>query len=95
MKRIRRARTLWCVWLMVALAPALASTHPHDDPETKAPRNLLLVVDARARLRNGKAQMTFADLKPGQRLRATVERQHDDGGRERWRAFQVSLDMRT
>ena len=112
---------IWCACVMVALAPALAGTHPHDepeiytlkgtvtkvdvanrafeldtlDPETKAPRNLLLFVDARARLRNGKAPLNLVDLRPGHRLRATVERQHDETGRERWRAFQVSVEMRT
>jgi hypothetical protein len=56
---------------------------------------MLLFVDAKVKLRNGKARMTLGELKRGQRVTCVVERDHGDGGGERLTAFEIRLDTRT
>jgi hypothetical protein len=113
----RPPRALWCASLILVLAAASASGHPHDDPETfvlrgtltkvdlvnqaiemdiitpkmKAGQNLLLFLDKKAKIRNGKARMDVAELKASQQVRCTVERMHQDGKADRLIAFEVQL----
>jgi hypothetical protein len=65
------------------------------DPKTKTTRNMLLFVEAKAKLRNGRARMTLAELKPGQRVRCEVERNHKEDGSERLMAFDIRLETRS
>ena len=65
------------------------------DSKTKATRNMLLFVEAKAKLRNGKARITLLELKPGQRVRCEVERNHKEDGSERLITFEIRLETRT
>ena len=65
------------------------------DPTTRAPRNLLLFLDKKVKLRNGKAKLDVTELKPGQRVICTVEREPDEGGADRMVAFEIQLRPRT
>jgi hypothetical protein len=62
------------------------------DPSTKAPRNMLLFVDKKVKLRQGRARVELGALAPGQRVTCTVERVHNEGGRDRLTAFEIRLD---
>ena len=63
------------------------------DRKTNTVRNLLLFVDAKVKLRKGKARIGLGDLRPGQRVTCTAEREYVDGG-ERLRAFEIRLETR-
>ena len=63
--------------------------------KTKTTRNMLLFVEAKAKLRNGKARITLVELKPGQRVRCEVERNHKEDGSERLIAFEIRSETRT
>jgi hypothetical protein len=65
------------------------------DSKTKTTRNMLLFVEAKAKLRNGRARITLVALKPGQRVRCEVERNHKEDGSERLIAFEIRLETRT
>jgi hypothetical protein len=61
------------------------------DPRTKQVRNLLLVLDKKVKLRNGKAKVELASFKPGQRVNCTVERTYDDADVERLVALSIQM----
>jgi hypothetical protein len=65
------------------------------DSKTKTTRSMQLFVEAKAKLRNGRARITLAELKPGQRVRCEVERNHKEDGSERLIAFDIRLETRT
>lgn len=65
------------------------------DSKTKTSRNVLLLVDRKAKLRNGKARMNLEELNPGQQVRCEVERNHKEDGSERLTAFEIRLESRT
>jgi hypothetical protein len=67
------------------------------DTRTKTPRNLLLFVDRKVKIRNGKTHVKFAELHRGQRVLCTVERKHQEGreDRERLTVFEIRLDVRS
>ena len=67
------------------------------DSKTKARRNLLLFVDRKAKISNGKTRMALGELQPGQRVTCAVERKHQEGreDRERLTVFQIRLDARS
>ena len=67
------------------------------DSRTKARRNLLLFVDRKVKIRNGKTRMALGELQPGQRVTCTVERQHQEGreDRERLTVFEIRIDVRS
>ena len=56
---------------------------------------MLLFVEAKAKLRNGKARISLVELKPGQRVTCEVERNHKEDGSERLLAFEIRLEART
>ena len=60
------------------------------DPRTKQPRNYLLFLDKKAKLRHGKVRLAIDELKPGQRLICTAELRHDGADDERWIASECS-----
>jgi hypothetical protein len=59
---------------------------------TKAVRNMLLFVDAKVKLRQGKARMALGELRPGQRVTCIVERDHNEGGGDRLVAFEIRVE---
>jgi hypothetical protein len=61
------------------------------DRQTKARRNLLLFVDPKVNIRNGKTRLSLADLRHGQRVRCRVVRRHQEGRdhRERLVVFEI------
>jgi hypothetical protein len=61
------------------------------DPDTKDPRNLLLFLDKKLKLRRGKAKIDLAELKAGQQITSTVEVTHDEGEVERFVALDIQL----
>lgn len=61
------------------------------DPRTKQPRNYLLLLDKRAKIRDGKVRLGIDDLRQGQRVTCTAELRHDAADDERWIASQVEL----
>lgn len=65
------------------------------DAKTKIARNLLLFVDAKVKLRNGKARINLEELRPGQRVTCDVERNHKEDGSERLTAFEIRLEARS
>jgi hypothetical protein len=65
------------------------------DSKTKATRNMLLFVEAKAKLRNAKARISLLELKPGQRVRCEVERNHKEDGSERLITFEIRVETRT
>jgi hypothetical protein len=65
------------------------------DRKTKATRNILLFVDAKVKIRQGKARMTLEQLRPGQRVTCVVERDHKDGGGERLVAFEIRVETQS
>lgn len=62
------------------------------DPRTKTPRNFLVFVDRKAKLRHGAAKVTPADLQAGQRVTLTVENQHTTAGADRLVAFEIRIE---
>jgi hypothetical protein len=67
------------------------------DNRTKAPRNQLFFVDRKVKIRAGRTRLQLTDLRPGQRVRCTVERQHSDGREDLARliVFEIRLDARS
>ena len=63
------------------------------DPSTKRPRNLLLFVDKKVKLRRGKSRITLSDLKAGQQVGSTVELTHDESEVERFIALEIQLQQ--
>ena len=61
------------------------------DPETKRPRNVLLFLDQKVKLRRGKARLHLGELKVGQQVNATVELTHDEAQAERFVALGIQL----
>jgi hypothetical protein len=64
------------------------------DSKTKTSRNLLLFVDRKVKLRNGKARMNLEELTPGQRVTCEVERNHKEDRSEQLTAFEIRLETR-
>ena len=62
------------------------------DPWSKKPRNLLLFVEAKAKLRDGKARVALSSLQPGQRVIVVAEVQHTQAGADRLLAFDITTD---
>lgn len=65
------------------------------DQHTKQPRNLLLFLDKKVKLLNGKAKVDLSAFKPGQRVNCTVERTHDAAEVERLVALAIQLPLAT
>ena len=65
------------------------------DPDTTTPRNMLLFVDAKVKVRQGKTRMTLGELRPGQRVTCVAERDHKDGQGERLTAFEIRVETRS
>jgi hypothetical protein len=67
------------------------------DRATKAARNMLLFVDRKVKIRNGKVRVELAGLQRGQRVTCSVERQHQEGreDRERLTVFEIRVDARS
>ena len=65
------------------------------DRATKAPRNLVLFVDKKVKIRNGKARLELAQLQQGQRVTCSVERAHHDGQDDRLTVFEIRVDPRS
>jgi hypothetical protein len=61
------------------------------DRKTKAVRNMLLFVDAKVKLRQGKTRINLGELRPGQLVTCIVERDHKEGGGERLTAFEIRV----
>ena len=61
------------------------------DPGTKRPRNLLLLLDKKVKLRHGKTRISLGDLKVGQLVDSTVELTHDEADTERFVALEIQL----
>ena len=61
------------------------------DPGSKRPRNLLLFLDKKVKLRRGKTRMGLSDLKVGQQVDSTVELTHDEADTERFVALEIQL----
>jgi hypothetical protein len=70
---------------------AIGRSRSTNTSRTKAGQNLLLFLDKKAKVRNGKSRMDVAELKAGQQLRCTVGRMHQDGKADRLIAFEVQL----
>jgi hypothetical protein len=63
------------------------------DPNTKRPRNLLLFLDKKVKLRRGKAKIELADLKPGHKVSSMVELTTDDEQSERFVALEIQIQQ--
>ena len=61
------------------------------DPISKKPRNLLLLLDKKAKLRRGKTRINLSDLKVGQQVDSTVELTHDEAQAERFIVMDIQL----
>lgn len=61
------------------------------DPRTKRPINVLLFLDKKVKIRNGKARLAVADLRMGDRVTCTAELTDDDSGAERWTSSNMQL----
>ena len=48
------------------------------DKKTKTTRNLLLFIVPKAKIRNGKTRVGILELRPGQRVRCTIVREHPE-----------------
>jgi hypothetical protein len=59
------------------------------DPGTKRPRNVLLFLDKKVKLRRGKARVEIGDLRPGQTVTSLVEIRHDAEEAERFFALEI------
>lgn len=62
------------------------------DPRTKSARNVLVFVEGKAKLRDGKARVELSALQPGQRIIVVAEARHTETGAERLIAFDVRLE---
>jgi hypothetical protein len=61
------------------------------DPRTKRPTNVLLFLDKKVKIRNGKGRLAVADLKAGDRVTCTAKLTEDDSGSERWISSNMQL----
>jgi hypothetical protein len=61
------------------------------DPRTKRPRNLLLVLDKKVKIRSGKSRLDLTNLAAGQTVICDVEVTHDDADVERLIASNIQL----
>ncbi|MGE0704696.1 MAG: hypothetical protein AB7P22_12255 [Vicinamibacterales bacterium] len=61
------------------------------DPHSRAPRNILIVLDRRAQIKQGKSRLQVSDVSVGQRVTCTVEYREVDG-RERFAGLEIQLD---
>jgi hypothetical protein len=62
------------------------------DPRTKNIRNVLVFVEGKAKLRDGKARIELSALQPGHRIVVIAEVRHTDAGAERLIAFDLRID---
>jgi hypothetical protein len=84
---------------IIVLRGTLTKVHAVDraveldtiDPGTKRPRNLLLVLDKKVKLRRGNTRITLGELKVGQQVDSTVELTHDEADSERFIALEIKL----
>ena len=67
------------------------------DNKTKATRNLLLFVDPKVKIRNGRVRVELESLQRGQRVRCMVERRHPEGREDLARliVFEIRFDPRS
>ena len=60
------------------------------DPETKSTRTMVLFLDPKIKVRNGKRPMAIAELAAGDRVRCMAERELDHDSR--LVAFEISIE---
>ena len=65
------------------------------DRTTQTTRSMLLVIDKKVKIRNGKRRIELAALPLGQRVTCSVEREHLEGRGPRLTVFDIRLDARS